>query len=59
MATADFMYLGVPGHVNFWMFTNVQRGIVFMWLLQILITFIVGVIRLIAGWMELEGEEYA
>ena len=30
-----------------------------MWMLHILLAFIVGTIKLIAGWMETEGEEYA
>ena len=59
MATVEVMQLYIPEHVAFWIFTNCQRGVVFLWVLQILITFVVGTIRLIAGWLETEGEEYA
>ena len=59
MALVEVMQLYVPEHVNFALFTNCQRGIVFLWVLQILLIFVVGTIRLIAGWLETEGEEYA
>lgn len=59
MATNDVMLLGVPDHAAFWVFTNVQRGIVFMWFLHIFLVFVVGTIKLIAGWIEHDGEEYA
>lgn len=56
---AEEMILFVPSNVNFWQFTDVQRGIIFMWFLHLFLSFIIGTIRLIAGWMEVEGEEYA
>lgn len=50
------MFLYIPATSGFWKLTNVQRGIVFMWFLMLLLCFVVGTIKLIAGWTEMKGE---
>ena len=49
----------IPGHVNLSMFTDVQRGTVFMVLLTIIVIFIGVVVRIVANKLDpSDGAEY-
>lgn len=55
---ATTIWLGVIKDTNLWQFTDVQRGIYFLWFVVLFFVGVIGIIRLIAGWMEVEGEQY-
>lgn len=48
----------VPETVNNWQFTDVQRGVIFMYLLFSFFLFIIVGVRLVAGAIDPENEKY-
>lgn len=47
------VYLGVPVYANLSQFTDVQRGIIFMWFLMALVITVITGIRVVSGYFDL------
>lgn len=57
--STSLVYLNVPLTVNLSQFSDVQRGIIFIWFFTVFVITVITAVRLISGQADASREKYA